>query len=142
MTSLKDFLVVAVCCLGVGYAFGVYYAQPPSTKDAVKTDVQSQKDTEIHSITVTEEEPSGAKKTTTTTDTASVSSRISAETVKSSTTASPNPTYHASILYGYDVSNRKSTYGLSIDRRLLGPVSIGVWGLTNNTLGVSLGVSF
>lgn len=33
-------------------------------------------------------------------------------------------------------------YGISISREILGPISVGGWGLSNGAFGVSLGLSF
>lgn len=39
-------------------------------------------------------------------------------------------------------ANRVRIYSLSVDRKILGPVSIGAYGATDSELGLRLGVSF
>lgn len=54
--------------------------------------------------------------------------------------------WNISILGGHNLSNalqfNSLTYGGHVQRRILGPIHVGGFGLTNQTLGVSLGVSF
>lgn len=45
-----------------------------------------------------------------------------------------------SALVGTDLY--KPVYGGHISKELLGPISVGAWGLTNATFGVSIGVNF
>ena len=48
-----------------------------------------------------------------------------------------------SALVGVDLPNSlKPLYGASFTKQFLGPISIGAWGLTNGTLGVSVGINF
>jgi lipopolysaccharide export LptBFGC system permease protein LptF len=41
-----------------------------------------------------------------------------------------------------DMLKGNVSYGVHVQRRILGPMSIGAFGLTNKTYGISLGVSF
>lgn len=45
-----------------------------------------------------------------------------------------------SALVGTDFS--KPVYGLHANKELLGPISVGVFGLTNKTVGLSVGLNF
>ena len=47
-------------------------------------------------------------------------------------------------MVGVDVNRFQSgfIYGASVNRTILGPIGIGIWGLTNGTCGVNLGLSF
>lgn len=61
------------------------------------------------------------------------------ETIVSNT----KPQWKAAGLLGvadYSLSNR--IYGLEIERRILGPIFVGAWGMTNKQLGVSVGLEF
>lgn len=61
------------------------------------------------------------------------------ETIVSNT----KPQWKASGLLGvadYSLSNR--VYGLEVERRILGPIFLGAWGMNNKQLGVSLGLEF
>jgi hypothetical protein len=53
------------------------------------------------------------------------------------------PQWKAAALLGiadYSLDNR--VYGIEIERRVLGPIFIGAWGLNNKTIGVSAGLEF
>lgn len=47
-----------------------------------------------------------------------------------------------SLLGGYDFTNTKTVYGMSVVKPILGPISCGLWGLNNATVGASIGLSF
>ena len=137
--SLKTLTIACAVCLILGAALTRYSAQTPSTKEVVKTDTQ--KDTETHTVTTVEEQPNGVKKTTTVTDVSQTVSRQSDKTNRI-TPISNKPKNFVSGLGGYDVSRRTYAYGLHVQRELIGPVTVGVFGLSNNTYGISLGVNF
>jgi hypothetical protein len=45
------------------------------------------------------------------------------------------------LLYGLDTDGTQR-YGLGVDKRLIGPFTLGAFGITGTTLGLSLGVTF
>jgi hypothetical protein len=47
-----------------------------------------------------------------------------------------------SALVGYNFSNLTPVYGASVTKRVLGPINVGGWLLTNGTCGASVGFSF
>lgn len=47
-----------------------------------------------------------------------------------------------SALTSYSVYDKDIVYGISYERQLIGPVFVGIWGLTNHTYGISVGLSF
>jgi len=54
-------------------------------------------------------------------------------------------TWNVSALAGYDFSKPKDLvpiYGVSVSKQVLGPWSIGAFGLTNGIIGLSIGVTF
>lgn len=58
------------------------------------------------------------------------------------TTITAAPKVNLAGLAGIDFSKKTPVYGASISKQLLGPVTLGVWGLTNSTIGVSIGLEF
>lgn len=98
-------------------------------------------DTEIHkrTETTTTETPKGDKKTVTVI-TEDSETKQKSDTIKQSVV--PNPSlYTLSALITPGIG-RQPYYGASIQRKVLGPVSLGVFGLNNGNVGISLGVSF
>lgn len=47
-----------------------------------------------------------------------------------------------SALAGYDFTNTKVVFGASITRPILGPLTFGIFGLTNLSFGGSIGLTF
>lgn len=54
------------------------------------------------------------------------------------------PSLTVSLLGGVSVSTPIPTpvYGLSVSKRVIGPIGIGAWGLNNGTVGLSAGITF
>lgn len=101
-------------------------------KEVVKTDVQ----TVVHTIT----QPNGIVDTTTTT----VDHSQKTETDNISSVRVQNPTLNVSALVGNDFSKRliQPIYGVSVSKEVLGPITAGVFGLTNGIVGLSIGINF
>ena len=110
-----------------------------------KVETDKQKDTKIVETKVETKSPDGETKVVTTTETV-ISERK--ETVKDRTetkTETSSPTGNRVTLTGmagYDFDKKLTVYGGGVSKEILGPVSIGVWGLSNGTAGVSLGLRF
>ena len=115
----------------------------PSVTTSAKTDIQQDKDTHTQTKTVTVKEPDGKVETTTTTDT--VITAKTTETKDVQTTVTPQKSkINVSAMAGYDFfhPSLQPTYGLSVSKELLGPITVGAFGLTNGTLGVTVGINF
>lgn len=54
----------------------------------------------------------------------------------------PLPDWRLSGMVGLDIPGGHAVYGGSVERRILGPIHVGAWGLSTGALGVSAGVSF
>lgn len=64
---------------------------------------------------------------------------------KSKTKTVVTPKTNVSLLIVKDYSKHDNSgpeYGVSMTREVLGPVTIGVFGLTNKTIGISIGYNF
>lgn len=103
-----------------------------TTKEVVKTDIQT--------VTRTVTLPNGAIDTTTTTT--DHSQRIQQDTKQ--TLVAKSSTINVSALAANDFSRGliSPTYGISISKEIVGPITIGLFGLTNSTVGLSLGINF
>jgi hypothetical protein len=62
------------------------------------------------------------------------------EVSKTETTKRAN--YRAAAIVGADFRSLQPVYGASIDARVFGPVSVGAWGMTNGTAGITVGIEF
>lgn len=118
----------------IGFAFGKYNTKP-EIKEVVK-EVEVEKKS-VETIIKEIIKKNGTKETVTTIKDNSVTStkkEVSKE-------ANPSkPQWKAQALYG--LVDKKTVYGLGIERRILGPISAGAFGLTNSTYGISLSLEF
>ena len=153
MTMLtKTEIVIISAGLVVAFAFGRYSAEQISTKTAstqVTDTKQNQTISDKKKVTTTEtKKPDGTSQTVTQVD-EDVETTIATKTDETSkSTVSSVPAARSktniSILGANDFSRGLliPTYGISVNREVLGPVTVGAFGLMNGTIGVSVGVNF
>lgn len=148
--TTKNKIIFSLLALVATFAAGRYSNQvsyKKDTKTSIVEDKNTQKDTHEKTVTTVVEKPDGEKQTTIT-QTKDVVATISdvkdtkSETQVSKVTGNGTSKLTISALVGIDIHTKLPTYGASITKDVLGPVSIGVFGLTNGTAGISLGVSF
>lgn len=103
------------------------------TKEVVKTDIQ----TVVHTVTL----PNGAVDTTTTTIDHTQKTELDK---KQEIILAKTSTLNLSALAGNDFSHPQilPIYGLSVSKSLLGPITVGAFGLTNGVVGLSVGINF
>lgn len=148
MLTRNQYIILAVL-LVTSFAFG-RYATPEKVKVETKTvTVEVEKKVEVaHVITkiVEVKKPDGTSttETTTVTDTNTNTSSTNntnidsiKETIKSSSVL------NISGLASIDALNPTSiTYGVSINKQLIGPITFGLFGFTDKKVGVSIGLNF
>jgi uncharacterized protein HemX len=64
------------------------------------------------------------------------------ETVKESLTVRSRPDWRVSGLVGVDLPTLTPTYGAQVDRRILGPLSLGLWGNSARQVGIAISMEF
>lgn len=154
--QLKIKVIVAAVSLLTAFAVG-RWACPAKiiaktvTVDVEKkqTDTEKAKDTQTHTTVVETRQPDGTEEKTTTTDTNTTvhtDTQVTDNTTKSTET-DKTVTYSKQTLtimglYGIPVTGGTPVYGGSVTKEILGPISIGLWGLSNATLGGSIGLTF
>lgn len=133
----------------VSFAAGRYSASKPEVKQTTVSDdtVKQTENKDTHTVTTSKtiEQPSGVKEVDVTITTDIVSHRNEVQTDDSMTKTDIIPpktnTVNLSALVGFQ-GFFTPVYGASISKQLFGPVTIGGFGLTNGTFGVSLGLNF
>lgn len=147
----KTKVIIAIVGLAASFAFGRYSVNDPEVKTSIKgkEDVTKSvdKDTKKRSTTTVTESPDGSKSTTTVTEEETSERRDTAKSRETSIDQSSVPvvrrTLNVSALVGVRAfDNLQPIYGASITKEVLGPITVGVWGLSSGTGGVSVGLSF
>lgn len=137
--TTKSKVILAVLFLVLAFASGRYSVQSPDTTST--TDTKVDKDTHTKKTIVTTKEPDG-KETTTTVVERDTSVKTDTQTSNTVIQAKRNTT-NLSLIVGLDLTDpHKPAYGLSLTKQVLGPVTVGAYGLTNGVVGLSLGVNF
>lgn len=141
--SIKTQLIILGAVSLVAFASGRYTAKAPDVAEAIKAVTQDNTHQDVHTTKVIVQTPDGTVKTTETTDTQTQTVEKIA-TQESEKITSPKSTLNISALVAEDFSKGTLTpiYGVSVSKEFSGPVTVGLFGLTNGTLGVSLGINF
>lgn len=160
MTVRAKVIIVSVSLLAA-FAFG-RWSSPEKVKTEIKTvevekkteDTQIDSDKNRHKETKVVEitHPDGTKEKTTQTVEDSQSTKKTDQSVTDNTQKSTEEvkeiTYATakvtiSALAGLNVSSLSlPVYGASVTKPILGPITVGLWGLSNSTIGGSIGLTF
>lgn len=152
MNTIVEKGLIAISVLALTFAFGRYSVKQVASKDVLKNTIMDstiEKAKDVHTVTTvttTVNPKTHAQVTTTVTDTeADTHTDIQTNTktdIKTDIKYTSQPRTNISGLVGIDFRTSKPVYGGSATRQILGPISVGVWGLSNASGGVSIGVSF
>lgn len=150
MLSTKVKVLVIAGSLLLAFAGGRYSATITSKfTETVKTDTKIKDDKAIDTktTTVTVKQPNGAETTTTTSETKTVDKLTENQdqtTNIQKTTTSGGSKINISIIGAEDFTRGLAgpTYGLSVSKEILGPITIGAFGLRSGVIGLSIGVNF
>lgn len=126
-------LSVAICCFLLGRYLVPYKKVTTVTKD---TNVR----TITKVVTVTVREPSGA--TTTTQTTTTTKDKDVDQRQNTTEVSSRDAGVVVSLKVATNVPHLGVVYGVGVDKDILGPLSIGVYGFTNGMVGASIGLRF
>jgi hypothetical protein len=158
----------AVIILAGGYAAGRFSApERVRTVETFKEDTESRE--RVRQLTaeletakrhtrrevVTVVKPDGTRETHATTDTTVDQSRDThvatetqrvevkhVETLHESVTERSRPDWRVGPMVGFDLNRGAFAFGAHVERRILGPLSLGAFGLSNGTAGLSLSMEF
>lgn len=148
---------IAVVALLVAFAAGRFSAPVKTvvetkTTTTEDTKTQSDTDTNVHKIVTQHEviQPNGTKIIDTTTkddlntqinDISNIS--LNSQTDSTKTTVKDSKRLNLSLLAGGSITSlSQPIFGGHISGNILGPITAGVWGLSNSTAGCSVGLSF
>lgn len=151
----KTKVILAILALSTTFAFGRFSAPTKVVTETKLVEVEkktSESDSERdkHKTTTTTEttKPDGTKETTTTTTEDSATKKETSSTDDTSKTSdtiktAENDSGRVNIsLLGGLTRDPEPVYGLHVSARVLGPITAGIWGMTNRVYGISVGLSF
>lgn len=151
LTSKQKYIIAGVAIL-VSFATGRFSAQKANvTKIAsAQTTVKQDQDKNTHTETIitTVKTPDGTVKTVKTIDQiADVKTDTNVSQLSQTKTDIIAPKINilnVSALIGNDFSKGIGfpAYGVSVTKQVLGPVTVGAYGLTTGVIGVSIGLNF
>lgn len=150
--STKWKVIISIAALALAFALG-YWLTPTKTITKVETiTVQKiiyveKKHADTTTVVVTK--PDGTTESTThtveDTNTSSNTTEVS-DTTNLKETSRDSAKVAVLALAGVPIDFNKGVgtpvYGLSVSRPIIGPVTVGLWGLSNLTFGVGVGLSF
>lgn len=134
---MKQLIIAIVLSLGVGVAVGRYLTPPDvQIKEVVKEVVVTKKDEQTHTVKVTLPDGTVKEETTKTTKEVSTDSRTEK---KEEVVITSKPQWVVGASYQFTSGQ---AYGAQVDRRIIGPVFVGVFANTNKDVGVALRLEF
>lgn len=146
MSKLKQYrnvAIVGLLLLVVGYGTGRYLQ--PAKIQIKKEEVIKEVEVIKKDIRIVEREitrPDGTKeKERITEDKSQESTKKEKDTKESTLIANKKPDWRVNGLAALN-NDRNIVYGLHVERRILGPISVGAFGLTDTTVGLSVGIEF
>lgn len=138
-TTKKVVIAIAVLILVyvAGYGTGKYSSVKSKDNEVNVSDKQT---TDTKDTTVTETKPDGTKIVTVVKENVVVKEKQ--VTVETKIEKVVRPDWKVTLGTGYDFREKKEVYSVGVDRRILGNISIGLYGVSNNTVGVNVGIEF
>lgn len=141
-------IVILVAVASLVQIIGVKYAENKKTEETKNKVVDIDKDVRKETTTTTTTTPDGTKTQVTTTveDTKTVK-RVDKKT-DTVTQETKTPVYqdkvNISLLAGVARGSTLNPliFGASVTKPILGPITVGIWGFTDLSCGVSIGVQF
>lgn len=143
--TTKTYILICTLCLVLGLALG-RFSLPAKTTDLEQSRTVTDttvKDNTTKEITQTKK-PDGTV-TTVTVIKNDIDTNIQAKTKETDqkTTVFNTDTLGINLMASVDVSNpTRVSYGAQVEKRILGPLNAGIWGLSDGHVGISLGLRF
>lgn len=142
--TTKQIALAIVLVFALGLSIGRFATPTKVETKTVTVEVEHKaEDKKVDKVTTITVKPDGTK-TTTITDKTETTTKTDVSDIKTSSKLVENKhsDLNISVLAGVDITNPKIIYGASVTKGIIGPVSIGIWGLTNGTVGASVGLNF
>lgn len=147
--KLRYKILIIVVMVALAYTSGRYLTPTKvQTVTKIQTVVKTITKHDVHTktITVVTQKPDGTKIIQTTTSQDDDTTTGTATSVKNDSSKlvenDGKDLTNISAMAGVDFRTKNLIYGAQVSKQLLGPVSMGLWGMTDGVVGVSVGISF
>jgi hypothetical protein len=144
MMQTKNQVILFIVLLAGSFCAGRYFA--PIKIHEVITEVEKKHevtDTDKHETIVEITQPDGSKKKTTEIITETKKNvNLTLDKIDDITKEYKRNTTSISVLIGGQIPLSPPIYGIQVQKQLLGPIIFGVWGMTDKTAGISVGLTF
>jgi lipopolysaccharide export LptBFGC system permease protein LptF len=127
------------------FALGRYTITSKTITQDKKTDEIKDTNTQKHEVITQVKKPDGSMTTITVIDTnRSTQDNKQSDTLTKTVEKPRQPITNISLIAGTTTHSFTSppSYGISINREIAGPITVGAFGLVNGTIGISIGVNF
>ena len=132
-------ILIGMIALVTAFLLGRYTGRRPAVETKEVAVTKQVQDVETKKTTTIVKSITGEVKTVITEDTVSKTKTDKSVVTKTKDVA----TLNVSLLVGYNYhSPALPIYGVMVSKKLLGPIAVGAWGMTNSTIGISLGMEF
>lgn len=135
--------LVGLLLLALGYGLG-RYIQPAKIETKIEQVVKEvevvKKDIVIKERIIKQKDGTEITERTTE-DKSSATTDKKSESSSSTVVTNKKPDWRVNALGALN-KDRDITYGLQVERRILGNISAGVYGMTDTTIGLSIGMEF
>ena len=137
-------IIIAIVAIASTFALG-RFTSPDKVRTEIKTVTVEKVVTQIVHQTVTiKETKDGTKETVIVTDSNTDTKSNSNSTNETKEITISKDRINISVLAGssFPINLSAPVYGISANKNRIGPITIGVWGLSDKTVGESLGLNF
>lgn len=139
--TTRNIIIISVLALATSFAIGRYLT-PERVKTEIKTVTVEKVVVEVKRVVTTvKEKPDGTKETVIVED-SKTNTNENSQTVdsKHEETKSKNKLIVAAMAGMNIPVDGQLIYGLEVSKNLLGPIRMGIFGMTNKTAGITLGL--
>ena len=136
---MKKYIVLVIVVV-VSYVAGRYSAPEKVRTETVTVEVEKEVVKKKKQIVKVKENTDGSKETVIITDTETDEKSRSHSEMETKEVTSRSK-FNISVLAGTSVPINM-VFGVSATKPILGPIMAGAWGLSNGTVGLSLGINF
>lgn len=139
MGNTVKLIVAGLVLLAVGTGIGRYLT-PAKVEEKVVEKIVEKEKKDIHTVTRIVERPDGTKETTI--EHTDKSTNTVATDKSKELKIDDRANWRVSVGTGYDFRRKEQLYIGTAERRILGNISVGVFGTTDQQAGITVGIEF